>query len=188
MKNKFVINADHFSDKISKTAYIKNHTDNIAIRHLISHMKENHSEKFIIVEEIFVYLKNIYEDSNKLENVKNDYRYLIMRNDDEYHTFVIKFLHLTDETQIFKNNYKENFLHKLSFNLQQMIAVACINCITFQEIQKICARTIHYLKEISNQRSHFANHENRENIRSSIEIKIIQEQTLTSVIDKKDQS
>ena len=73
MKSKFVINADHFSDKTSKIVYIENRTDDTAIRYLTSCMRKNHSEKFITAGEMFAYLKNIYEDSNKLENAKNDY-------------------------------------------------------------------------------------------------------------------
>ncbi|OJD26293.1 hypothetical protein ACJ73_02333 [Blastomyces percursus] len=141
MKSKFAVNADHFPDEASKIAYIENRTDGAAARHLANRMREGHPEKFATAGETFAYLKDIYEDPNKLENAKNDYRRLVMRNGDEYHAFVTKFLHLAGEAQIPKDDYKGDFLHKLSFDLQRMVAAACINCTTFQEVQEICART-----------------------------------------------
>ncbi|KGY15040.1 hypothetical protein PABG_12155 [Paracoccidioides brasiliensis Pb03] len=60
-------------------------------------MKEDHSEKFETAEKVFKYLQKIYENVNKLENAKTEYQHLIMRNEDNYHTFVIKFLHLADK-------------------------------------------------------------------------------------------
>ncbi|KGQ01328.1 hypothetical protein PAAG_12009 [Paracoccidioides lutzii Pb01] len=70
-------------------------------------MKKDHSEKFKIVEKVFKYLQEIYENINKLENAKTEYQHLIMRNKDEYHIFVIKFLHLTSEAEIHKKDYKQ---------------------------------------------------------------------------------
>ncbi|OJD10454.1 hypothetical protein ACJ73_09786 [Blastomyces percursus] len=162
MKSNFAVNAgSHFPDEASKISYIENRTDGAAARHLAPRMREGYPEKIATAGEMFAYLKDIYEDPSKLENANNDYRRLVMRNGDEYHVFVTKFLHLEGEAQIPKDDYEGDFLHKLSFDLQRMVAAACINCTMFQEVQEICARTAHYLKGMSNQRSRPANRGNR---------------------------
>lgn len=188
MKSKFMVNADHFPEEASKIAYIENRTDGNAARHLAPRMREDHPEKFTTADEIFKYLKDIYEDPNKLENAKNEYRRLVMRNGDEYHAFVTKFLHLAGEAQVPKEDYKGDFLHKLSFDLQRMVAAACINCTTFQEVQEICARTAHYLKGMSNPKPRRINSGNQGNREGSVETKTNREQTPVLAVENKDQA
>ncbi|ODH45529.1 hypothetical protein GX48_08394, partial [Paracoccidioides brasiliensis] len=72
---------------------------------------------------IFEHLKSIYENANKLYNVKSDYHKLIIHNENNYHEFIIKFLHLIDEIKIVKRDYKIDFNDKLFLDLQRMIAV-----------------------------------------------------------------
>ncbi|ODH45676.1 hypothetical protein GX48_08247, partial [Paracoccidioides brasiliensis] len=72
-------------------------------------------------EEIFEYLKSIYENANKLQNVKSDYCKLIMHNENNYHEFVTKFLHLAGEIKIVKEDYKTDFNDKLFFDLQKTV-------------------------------------------------------------------
>ncbi|KGM91408.1 uncharacterized protein PADG_12504, partial [Paracoccidioides brasiliensis Pb18] len=71
----------------------------------------------------FKHLKSIYENANKLHNVKSDYHKLIICNENNYHKFVIKFLYIIDEIKIVKKNYKIDFNNKLFFDLQRIIAV-----------------------------------------------------------------
>ncbi|KGQ00658.1 hypothetical protein PAAG_12681 [Paracoccidioides lutzii Pb01] len=69
---------------------------------------------------MFEHLKSIYENANKLQNVKSDYHKLIMHNENNYHEFVTKFLHLTEEVKIVRRDYKTDFNDKLFFDLQKM--------------------------------------------------------------------
>ncbi|EEH39769.1 hypothetical protein PAAG_01958 [Paracoccidioides lutzii Pb01] len=151
MRRKLEVNADHFPTEKSRVAYIENRTEGKAVRHLAPRMTNDHPENFETAEEVFEYLQGIYEGVNKLENAKIDYRRLIMRNNDDYHEFVTKFLHLAGEAQIHKEDYKADFLHKLSFDLQRMVTAACASCAAFREVQEICSRTAHYLKGMPNQ-------------------------------------
>ncbi|ODH13146.1 hypothetical protein ACO22_07556 [Paracoccidioides brasiliensis] len=79
----------------------------------------------------------------------SDYHKLIMRNGDNYHEFVTKFLHLAGEAKIVKEDYKTDFNDKLSFDLQRMMAVANATINTYAEFQKICAQTVHILQTIN---------------------------------------
>ncbi|OJD09499.1 hypothetical protein ACJ73_10268 [Blastomyces percursus] len=135
MKSKFVVNADHFPTEESKIAYIENRTDGAAARHLEPRMREGHPEKFTTAEEVFKHLQGIYEDPNQLGKAKAEYRRLIMRT----------VLHLAGEAQVHTDDYKEDFLDKLSFKLQEMVAASCGENTTFKEVQGTCARAAYRL-------------------------------------------
>ncbi|EEH17366.1 hypothetical protein PABG_07362 [Paracoccidioides brasiliensis Pb03] len=149
MKNKLRENADHYPTERMRIAYIENRTDGDAARHIAPRMEEDHPERYQTAEEIFEHLKSIYEDANKLQNAKSDYRKLIMRNGDNYHEFVTKFLHLAGEAKIAKEDYKTDFNDKLSFDLQRTVAVANATTNTYAEFQKICAQAAHTLQTIN---------------------------------------
>ncbi|KGQ01970.1 hypothetical protein PAAG_11366 [Paracoccidioides lutzii Pb01] len=99
---------------------------------------------------MFEHLKSIYENANKLQNVKSDYHKLIMCNENNYHEFVTKFLHLTGEVKIVRGDYKTDFNDKLSFDLQKMIVVVNVITDTYAEFQKICVQAAHILQTINN--------------------------------------
>ncbi|KGM91419.1 uncharacterized protein PADG_12491 [Paracoccidioides brasiliensis Pb18] len=149
MKNKLRENADHYPTERMRIAYIENWTDGDAARHIAPCMEEDHPERYQTAEEIFEHLKSIYEDANKLQNAKSDYRKLIMRNGDNYHEFVTKFLHLAGEAKIARGDYKTDFNDKLSFDLQKMVAVANATTDTYAEFQKICVQAAHTLQTIN---------------------------------------
>ncbi|ODH12532.1 hypothetical protein ACO22_06601, partial [Paracoccidioides brasiliensis] len=149
MKNKLWENADHYPTEHMRIAYIENQTDGDAAHHIAPCMEEDHPEQYQTAEEIFEHLKSIYEDANKLQNAKSDYHKLIMRNGDNYHEFVTKFLHLAGEAKIAKEDYKTDFNDKLFFDLQRMVAVANATTNTYAEFQKICAQAAHTLQTIN---------------------------------------
>ncbi|KGM91421.1 uncharacterized protein PADG_12489 [Paracoccidioides brasiliensis Pb18] len=132
-----------------RIAYIENWTDGDTAHHIALCMKENHPEQYQTAEEMFEHLKSIYEDANKLQNAKGDYHKLIMCNEDNYHEFVTKFLHLAGEVKIARGDYKTDFNDKLSFDLQKMVAVANVITDTYAEFQKICVQTAHTLQTIN---------------------------------------
>ncbi|EEH44962.2 uncharacterized protein PADG_08611 [Paracoccidioides brasiliensis Pb18] len=149
MKNKLWENTDHYSTECMRIAYIKNQTDGNAAHHIALCMKENHPEQYQTAEEIFEHLKSIYKNANKLQNAKSDYHKLIMCNENNYHEFITKFLHLADEVKIVKEDYKTDFNDKLFFDLQRTVTVVNAIINTYAEFQKICAQTAHILQTIN---------------------------------------
>ncbi|ODH12564.1 hypothetical protein ACO22_08140, partial [Paracoccidioides brasiliensis] len=98
---------------------------------------------------MFEYLKLIYMNVNKLQNIKSDYHKLTIYNENNYHKFVTKFLYLADEIKIVKRNYKTDFNNKLFFNLQRIIAVVNMITNTYTEFQKIYAEAAHIFQIIN---------------------------------------
>ncbi|ODH46262.1 hypothetical protein GX48_07651 [Paracoccidioides brasiliensis] len=87
-----------------------------------------------------------------------------MHNEDNYHEFVTKFLHLADEVKIVKENYKTNFNDKLFFDLQRTVAVVNAIINTYAEFQKICVQTAHILQTINVTQKSKSLQENESNI------------------------
>jgi hypothetical protein len=80
-------------------------------------MRKNHPEYYITVKEMFKHLLSIYKNTNKLQQAKNNYRKLVIKNNNNYYSFLTEFLYLAEEAQVAKGDYKSNFMHKLSFKL-----------------------------------------------------------------------
>ncbi|MGH2639347.1 MAG: C2HC-type zinc finger protein, partial [Rhabdochlamydiaceae bacterium] len=147
MTRKLKVNADHFQTELSKIAYIENRTAGAAAKHLGPRMRDEHPEKYTTANEVFSHLKEIYEDSNKLENSKKAFRKLYMSNSDDYHEFSTKFLHLSGEAQVSKEDYKSEFRSKLSLDMKRMVAVGYRQAKDFKEFQEMCNDAAQTLKD-----------------------------------------
>ena len=86
MKNKLLINANHFFSEEMKMIYIKNRTKNNAIKHLKFRMRKNAFYSFRINDEMLNAMKMIFDDFNRKLTIINEFRILRM-NDKNFHTF-----------------------------------------------------------------------------------------------------
>ena len=119
MKNKLTVNADYYNIEALKMAYTENRTGGDAAKYLAPRLRDAAVDKFETADEIFEYLELIYLDLNRLRNAKNEFRRLIIRKGDTYHGFLIKFLHLTGEAQISRDEYKDKLNNKFAFDLRK---------------------------------------------------------------------
>ena len=86
MKNKLLVNANHFFSKKMKMIYIKNRTKNNAIKHLKFRIRKNAFYLFRINDEILNVMKIIFDDFNRKLTIINKFRVLRM-NDKNFYTF-----------------------------------------------------------------------------------------------------
>ena len=93
--NKLIINNDHYIIKILCMIYVKNWIRDNAIKYLTSWLWLKVSNCFRNIRKILNYLKFIYFDLNWLQNAKIQFQQLIMKNENNYHEFLIKFLYFT---------------------------------------------------------------------------------------------
>ena len=128
--------------------YIKNHISSDAAKHLASQLCKTSVNKFIIIKEMFKHLKNIYLDLNCLQTVKTDFCKLIMHKNDNFHEFLIKFLHLADEASISRNDYKYEINIKLTFDLQKAVVINFIFSSSFNEFFTYCFQVFHTFQNI----------------------------------------
>ena len=86
MKNKLLVNANHFLSKEMKMIYIKNRMKNNAIKHLKFRMRKNVFYSFRTSDEMLNIMKMIFDDLNRKLTIINEFRILRM-NDKNFHTF-----------------------------------------------------------------------------------------------------
>jgi hypothetical protein len=67
----------------------------------------------------------------------------------DYQTFETEFLHLAGEAEIPTANYKDEFMDKLMFDLQKMVAAKHAEDRIFMEFCKIVVQSAHTLKTIN---------------------------------------
>src|SRR5436190_13346403 len=77
-----------------------------------------------------------------------------MKNDNDYYKFFIKFLYLTDETQMSDMKYKYEFNMKLSFFLQKMMIQKYLKINFFQKFSTYCSQMIQIFKKINRAENH----------------------------------
>ena len=77
-----------------------------------------------------------------------------MKNENDYHKFLIKFFHLADKAQMFDMKYKYELNMKLSFFLQKMIIQKYLKINFFQKFSTYCNQMIQIFKKINKMKNH----------------------------------
>ena len=86
MKNKLLVNANHFLSKKMKMIYIKNRTKNNAVKYLNFRIRKNAFYLFRTSDKMLNVMKIIFDDFNRKLTIINEFRILRM-NDKNFHTF-----------------------------------------------------------------------------------------------------
>src|SRR5947207_1963016 len=73
----------------------------------------------------------------------------MMKSENDYHKFLIKFLHLAGKAQMPDMKYKYEFNMKLSFFLQKMMIQKYLKINFFQKFSMYCSQMIQTLKKIN---------------------------------------
>ncbi|EEH40084.2 hypothetical protein PAAG_08933, partial [Paracoccidioides lutzii Pb01] len=128
-----------------------------------------------------VYIENWTDEDAACHIAFCDYHKLIMHNEDNYHEFVTKFLHLAEEVKIARGDYKTDFNDKLFFDLQKMIAVVNVITDTYAEFQKICVQAAHTLQTINVTQKSKSSQRNEYNIFKQNILQIINSQISSSI-------
>src|SRR6266480_2590015 len=77
-----------------------------------------------------------------------------MKNENDYHKFLIKFLHLADKIQMSDMKYKYELNMKLLFFLQKMMIQKYLKINFFQKFSTYCNQMIQILKKINREENH----------------------------------
>ncbi|KGY15797.1 hypothetical protein PABG_11032 [Paracoccidioides brasiliensis Pb03] len=104
-----------------------------------------------------------------------------MHNENNYHEFITKFLHLAGEVKIVREDYKTDFNDKLFFDLQKMIAVVNMITDTYAEFQKICVQTAYTLQTINVTQKSKSSQRNESNIFNQNTLWTVNSQTPLSI-------
>ena len=152
--NKLIINNDHYITEILYMIYVKNQIKDNAVKYLISQLWLKVSNCFKNTEKMLDYLKFIYFNFNQLQNAKTQFWWLMMKNENDYYEFLIKFLHLTDEVQMSDMKYKYKLNMKFLFFLQKMMIQKYLKINFFQKFSTYCSQMIQIFKKINKAENH----------------------------------
>ena len=84
MENRLFVNASHFDTKKLKIIYVLNRIENHAAKHLNFRTREKFLSSFLSNENMFVILKEMFDDFNKKLTIINEFRALRMKNKSFY--------------------------------------------------------------------------------------------------------
>jgi Zinc knuckle len=148
MRKKLRSNKDHFPTEDMKLAYAEGRIGGQAATHAEERFKEDATEPYETVEDLFEHLHMIYTDPNRLFTAKNEFKKLYMKKDQTFHDFYTKFLQLAGEAKIAITDQKYELYTKLSFGLQKAVITNYNSEGTVQEFAKQCTVFDQSLKAI----------------------------------------
>jgi hypothetical protein len=148
MKNKFKVNQDHFPTEEIKLAYAEGRIGGDAAVYVAERFKEDATEPYETISDLFEHMQTIYIDPNRLFTAKNEFKKLYMKKDQTFHEFYIKFLQLAGEAKIAITDQKYELYTKLSFGLQKAVITNYNSDNTVQEFAKQCTVFDQSLKAI----------------------------------------
>jgi hypothetical protein len=99
MKQKLHANADHFNIIELQMAYVTSLIAGKAREHIIPYIYDELINKYLIIKDIFEYLKTIYSNPNKVVNTQYQFQSLQMKATNQFHDFLSEFLCLAAEAE-----------------------------------------------------------------------------------------
>ena len=81
MAKKLAVNIDHYDTKALRMAYVNNHVDSNAYKHLAAKLRIGTRKPFAIAEKMFKVLQKAYNDVNWQHTAMNKFRDLKMTKD-----------------------------------------------------------------------------------------------------------
>lgn len=133
-------------------------------------MRENSTDPFTDVEDMFTHLANAYEDPDRERKARRDYQNLRMKITDKYHDFLTEFLYLAAEARIPEDQWRDHLYDKLTRKMQEITMSAYIDDKTFREFTNYCGKVANNLESLQNKNISFsttAKGQSAQNSRSS---------------------
>jgi hypothetical protein len=168
MRNKLKENADWFSIDVQQKAYVRIRIDDDVMKHLTARFFKNSIKSYIIANEIFDELYQIFDDSNRRTNALKTYKRLKqIESFKNFNTFWAEFQRLISDSKLY--NQKALFVdlkNKMSYELQKVLAIESYKIIDLHEFAKMCRYTDQTLRNVNNKfrniKKNFANDVERE--------------------------
>ena len=122
MKNKLFVNANYFDTKKLKMMYVLSRTKNFAAKHLNFRTREKSFFLFLLSKNMFVILKEMFNDFNKKLTIINEFRALHIKIKNFY-IFWAKFQRISFGLNYVDDVFMTKIIHKLYNRIQRFIAI-----------------------------------------------------------------
>ena len=149
MRAKLRANKDYYDIKELKMAYVENRTGGDAVRHLAPRLEEGENQ-FQTATDMLEYLETIYLDPNRQEKARAEFKKLEIKDSEEYHTFLTRFLHLANKAKILADSFKMELRDRLTNKLRKHTISSYIDMDTFAEYSKRCSQVAQDLRGMRN--------------------------------------
>ncbi len=167
-RNKLKENANWFSTDVQQKAYVRIKIDDDVMKHLISRLFKDSIKSYIISEEIFDDLYQIFDDSNCRINALKTYKRLKqIESFKDFNTFWIEFQRLTSDSELYnQKTLLENLKNKMFYELQKTLTIEFYKAIDLHEFVKMCRYTNQTLRNVNNKsrREKFSDDAEREEV------------------------
>jgi hypothetical protein len=152
MRNKLEKNADWFSTDVQQKAYVKTRIDDDVMKHLTTRFFKNSIKSYIIANEIFDDLYQIFDDSNRRINALKTYRRLKqIKFFRDFNTFWAEFQRLISDSKLYnQKTLLEDLKDKISYELQKAFVIEFYKAIDLHEFAKMCRYTNQTLRDVNN--------------------------------------
>jgi hypothetical protein len=152
MRNKLKENADWFSIDVQQKAYVRTRIDDNVMKHLTARFFKNSIKSYIIANEIFDDLYQIFDDSNRRTNALKTYRRLKqVESFKDFNIFWTEFQRLVSDSELHNQDaLLENLKNKMSYELQKILVIESYKVIDLHEFAKMCRYTNQTLRNVNN--------------------------------------
>jgi hypothetical protein len=170
MKNKFEENANWYSIEIQQKTYVRIKINDDAMKHLIYRFFKNSIKSYIIANEIFDDLYQIFNDLNRRINVFKAYRRLKqIESFKNFNIFWVEFQRLINDSKLYnQETLLEDLKDKMFYELQKIFVIESYKATDLHEFVKICRYTNQTLRNVNNKfrniKEDFVNEVEREEI------------------------
>ncbi len=168
MRNKLKENANWFSTDVQQKAYVRIRIDDDVMKHFISRFFKNSIKSYIISEEIFDDLYQIFDDSNRRTNALKTYRRLKqIESFKDFNTFWAEFQRLANDSELYNQEaLLEDLKDKMFYELQKTLAIESYKATDLHEFAKMCRYTNQILRDVNNKsrREGFSSDAEREEV------------------------
>ncbi len=137
---------------MQQKTYVRIRIESDAMKHLISRFFKNSIKSYIIANEIFDDLYQIFDDSNRRINALKAYRRLKqVESFKNFNIFCAKFQRLASDSKLYnQKTLLEDLKDKMSYELQKVLAIESYKATDLHKFVKMCRYTNQTLRNMNN--------------------------------------
>ncbi len=152
MRNKLEENSNWFSIDVQQKTYVRIRIDDDVMKHLTARFFKNSIKSYIIANEIFDDLYQIFDDSNRRTNALKTYKRLKqIESFKNFNTFWAEFQRLISDSKFYNQKaLLEDLKKKMSYELQKTLTTKFYKAIDLHEFVKMCRYIDQTLRNVNN--------------------------------------
>ena len=165
IRDKLIINEDHFKDDAARTIYVISRTGGTAVKHIQAY-RTNNPKHFINPEEVLSTLSDIIGNPNKKDDIRCSFKTLRQKATDTFATFFSQFCIYTNYLKLDKETIIDELKDKVNLRLQDAIAATPYDFRTLKELSDLYQRVDNQQRYISEKRKRIVSASTRSSTRT----------------------